>query len=432
MLTPSPTIPPSQTPAFDVRHLVTRTPAPRAQCPAEKPRLVAAFPTPIFTEESVSEFYNNVFTFLNAGGTPKSVINWYSQWRPRDVAYYIQEKDVTGDGVLDLVVTQPDSAVAFVCKNGQYERKQLINGTYHHNQPVIFYILDMNLDGVSEIIFGAGDARISSVSVFEWGGSEFQLLNYEPNSRDQPCADLLGSSSVDAKDTNGDHLLELVLKQAIPIWTEYAMGLPWRRETRTCSWNGKSFVLIHKELAAPEYRFQAVQDGDRATAAGNYDPALGLYQQAIFDASLQPWSQDRVIYEIARAGPRDVGVTPVPSPTPIPDPAEYPNLAAYARYRILLLDTVRGYLPEAGIVYSTLQEKYPDGQIGHAYAEMATAFWKTYQKEKNLGQACAKAIAYATAHPADVLSYLGNGDYGKTYYGYQSLVYTPEDICPFK
>jgi hypothetical protein len=93
---------------------------------------------------------------------------------------------------------------------------------------------------------------------------------------------------------------------------------------------------------------------------------------------------------------------------------------------------MRSRLTEAGAVYGTLQEKYPEGQAGHTYAELATVFWTEYQEMKNLGRACAKAIAYATAHPVDVLAYLGNGEYGKTYFGYQGLRYTSADICPFR
>jgi hypothetical protein len=68
----------------------------------------------------------------------------------------------------------------------------------------------------------------------------------------------------------------------------------------------------------------------------------------------------------------------------------------------------------------------PSGQPGHAYAEMAQAFWDEYQSSRNLGSSCGKAVAYATAHP-DILIYLGSD-----YHGTQSLWYQPADICPFK
>jgi hypothetical protein len=241
---------------------------------------------------------------------------------------------------------------------------------------------------------------------------------------------LYGTSWAYAIDTDGNGTLELVLKQDIPILSEYSMFLPWRKEERTCMWDGGAFVLTHVELSPPEYRFQAVQDGDRASLAGEYDKALELYQQAIFSDKLDWWTFERRVHEIGVYGQEFV-IKPTPIPSLLPDPLEYPNLAAYARFRILLLHLLRGYLPEAQTVYATLQEKFPAGQPGHAYAELAAAFWDEYQASQSMGLACGKAIEYATAHPVEILAYLGNSDYSETYFGQQSLDYQPEDVCPF-
>ncbi len=311
---------------------------------------------------------------------------------------------------------------------GQYQMKGLIYETYHYAQPVIVTIQDMNLDGVNEIMAIAGDDRFRNVFLIQWGGSEFQMLNLDPVLGFSACSELYGPSWAYALDTDDNGTLELVLKQTIPIWSEYTDGLPWRKETRTCTWNGVSYVLTRTEIdTPPEYRFQAIQDGDRATLAGDYARALDLYQQAIFSDKLDWWSHDRRRYEVDAGGYK-----PTPIPSLSPDPAEYPMLAAYARYRIMLLHTVRGYLSDAEIVYKTLQDKFPQGQVGHAYAEMATAFWDEFRLSKNLEQACAKAVEYATLHPVDVLSYLGNSEYSTPYFGDQSLKYTPEDVCPFR
>lgn len=220
--------------------------------------------------------------------------------------------------------------------------------------------------------------------------------------------------------------IELILKQGIPIWSEYSMGLPWRRETRTCTWNGTSFILTHTQLAPPEYRFQAVQDGDRATLAAEYDKALGFYQQAIFDDKLDWWSLDRRIAE----GNAVKDLNPTPDPA-MQDVAEYPNLAAYARFRIMLLHIKQGFLPEAKTVYDALLQKFPVGQPGYAYVEMATAFMDEYTSSQNLERACESAIVYTTAHPTEILAYLGNGDYSESFYGEQSLEYIPKSVCPF-
>jgi hypothetical protein len=286
----------------------------------------------------------------------------------------------------------------------------------------------MNRDGVNEIMTLDGDDRIREVYVFEWDGSAFQALNMSSGN----CSGLLGPESWPyAQDTNGSSTMDLVLKQGIPIWSEYTDGLPWRKETRTCTWDGSAFVLTRTEITTPpEYRFQAVQDGDRASLAGDYPKALDLYQQAVFSDTLQAWSFDRFLYEGELPNQNSPGA-PTLMPLPTPDPAEYPSLAAYARYRILLLYSLRGDLTDAKTVYDTLQAKFPAGQVGHADAELATAFWTSYQASHSIAQACAQAIADAAQHPVEVLAYLGRSDYSQTPFGDQSLEYTPQDICPY-
>jgi hypothetical protein len=322
------------------------------------------------------EFYRQVLDFLNDGGAPQAIIKLYQWPNSVHIERDVQMIDLTGDGVPELLLTASQSSVVYLCKEGQYRSMHLISETYHFTTPVIISIKDINRNGIPEIIFGAGDLRFQFYTVYEWDGSDFQVLNEDSDG----CSILMGESTIETVD-NGK-TIELLLKQGIPIWSEYSEGLPWRKETRTCIWNGTAFVFTKTQLAPPEYRFQAEQDGDRATLAGEYDKAFSFYQQAIFDDKLDWFSQDRRLAEL-NAAP---GVYPTPDQS-MRDGAEYPNLAAYSYFRIMLLHIKRGFLPEAKTIYNTLQQKYPEGQPGHAYAEMATAFWQTYTSSKSMEQA---------------------------------------------
>lgn len=375
---------------------------------------------------SVTYLWEQILEFLNKGGTKQAAITAYRQQYSKSYSRVIQEKDVTGDGISELLFAEQGKFAVYICDGDQINVKWAPVYTYHYNRPVIATLIDMNLDAVPEIITISGDERIRMVSVVEWDGGEFQALECEASpDNEQNCSTLYGSSWAYAIDTDNNGTLELVLKQDIPIWSEYSMGLPWRKETRTYMWNGTLLAFAHMELFPPEYRFQAVQDGDRAALAGEYVQALDLYQQAIFSDQLDWWSLDRYRYELNTYGTE--GVTrPTPKPSLLPDPLEYPHLAAYARFRILLLHLLRGYLPEAQTVYDTLQVKFPVGQPGHAFAETAQAFWEDYQASQDIGQACGKAVDYAAAHE-DILAYLGS-----YYHGWQSRIYKPEDVCPFK
>ncbi|OGO31193.1 MAG: hypothetical protein A2136_09830 [Chloroflexi bacterium RBG_16_54_11] len=293
----------------------------------------------------------------------------------------------------------------------------------------------MNLDGIPEIITNeqSGHMNVShSVMILEWEGHQFEsIIQGESYAEGKHfnVAFMDGVTEVSIRDIDDNKTLELILNSNGLFEGTYAYisGAPWRKETHIYSWNGELFVLYRVEFSPPDYRFQAVQDGDRASLVGDYDLALGFYQEAILSDELDWWSNDRWDYEI-----RSKLAHTTPVPTPILDFREYPNLAAYASYRILLLHVVQGSLHEAEIVFNMLKEKFMLGQPGFTYVELATSFWNEFQTSSNIGQACAKAIEYASMHPFELLSYLGNGEYARTYYGDQSLEYQPEDICPLR
>jgi hypothetical protein len=160
------------------------------------------------------------------------------------------------------------------------------------------------------------------------------------------------------------------------------------------------------------------------TLQGAYDLALLRYQDAIFGDAPEWWSPERaeglkVLWEIEQGAE-----VPTPSPSE-PDPAEYDHLAAYARFRILLLYLLQGWESDAETVYTTLVGVYPEGAAGAVFAAMATEFWVAYQDTGSIGEACAEAIAVAEAHP-EVLFYLG-----AVHHGGQSRIYMPGDVCPF-
>lgn len=445
--TPRPTKTPTHTqtatidffhlPTFDPARAITRTSAPPAKCPAINPDLQADPDSWLKTEGLVYLMDERVLEFLNAGGSPDAVLHPSSQ-KYRYIfnsENYSAAQDLTGDGTPELILS--DSRIFYVigCKEGQYQTL-----FYVTDEPgwlaYIRFILpgDMNLDGIPEIIAdeqGGHGYPSSVVSIYEWNGTEFIPLTqdfYRNSSKCcYPAIQWHMIADVSVRDVDGNGSLELLLTGLpSPGTALYSEGLPWRKETDTYAWNGVIFNLSKIEFSPPVYRFQAVQDGDRAALAGNIDAALNLYQQAIFSDQLDGWSLERFLYLLNCSDRMDEC-----GPFPAPDPNEYYRLAAYARYRIMLLHLVRGYLPEAEKVYRTLQEKFPAGQPGHGYAEMAAAFWETYQSTQNMGQACVNAIEYARTHPEDILSYLGNGEQSY-YYGAQSLIYTPQDVCPYR
>ncbi len=426
-LSATPIVSPSPTPSISPSEASRRV----GLCPKEQTGLVPDFKAAFasYNEVSSPDLHTPVLDFLNQGGTQQAVKAAFQQ-NGRDIF----QGDLTGDGVPELGIFDQFLSI-LGCSGGKYEVLLLTGAEWPFRQTWILSTRDMNLDGLPELVVYIPDAcgflgRCSEVYVYEWNGITFQD-RLQPNNDSRSA--MRGAFRVEIKDIDGNGTLDLLMEGGIPNGSPYVEGLPWRVQTDIYQWKDKVLAFYRTEFAPPEYRFQAVQDGDQATLWGEYDKALAWYQQAIFDSQLDWWSPERRLYEQARhtiwGDP-----TPTPLPQPKPDLAERDNLAAYARFRILLLLSRRGMDGDAKVVYDTLLKKFPVGQAGHAYAQMATVFWSSYQAEHSLKQACAGAIEYAATHEAEILSYIGDikGDYDHRYHGSQSHEYEPQDVCPFQ
>jgi len=279
-----------------------------------------------------------------------------------------------------------------------------------------YSITDLNQNGIPEVL-SVGDGRVGlNINLLEWNGETFLDLT---SSEKKFNASMTGASSDDFElmDINFDGVPELILKGTPNSW--YYPGEPLRTQMDTYEWNGKTYYPS-TFFDIPQYRFQAIQDGDRLTIQGKYSKAIKLYQDAINSESLDWWSKER--FETNR----DAAIN-FTTPTAIaPDPTEYPRLAAYAYYRIMLIQLVQSNESEATTTYNTLQQEFGNDPYARPYGEMASAFWEAYQSAHSVYDGCAAAIQYAVEHP-DILTPLGSD-----YHGWQSHIYVAADVCPFR
>jgi len=418
-ITPLPTIP-TFTPTFDVSTIVTVTPAPPATCPKEDPSVVAKFATPV--SNGFYEMYtaDDILTYLNSGGS-------LAQLESRE-----EIVDLTGDGLSEVVLRGLVRYHILGCKDGKYQNLFEL-ATYDFSMD-LEDILDLNKDGIPELVFYSFSRYgFAYVYIVGWDGNRFRsLINVGTDTSTGEVIDAVSTTAYyKLMDMNGDGLKEIVLEDnpdalegvsGLTIW----LLIPFRHETIPLGWNGKNFVNLQAEnYASPQYRFQAIQDGDWQTRYGNYARALSLYRETIFNDKLEWWSPERKIYEDYLYNSR-FDSERIASPTPIPDNAEYPRLGAYAYYRIILLHFVQENEQEASLAYKALQEKFGNDPYGQPYVEMATAFWDAYQYAHKMYDGCAAAIQYAAEHP-EILIPLGSD-----YHGSQSHTYVPADVCPFR
>ncbi len=447
--TPSPTY----TPTFDAAHASTATRAPAAQCPQENPGLVPNFVIPVPTDiiYDIPDSKDSILSFLNAGGSLDALVQYliqnyggYYQNHP-DYGTNIYYLDFTNDGVPDLLVNDGNVRI-YSCQDSLYSAifeipyRTFINFNIRNVQ-------DMNLDGIPEILMARRDTvpqdLFMSYQIIGWRGQRFDYLLSQPipapncyrnYAYTDPCFEENwmvifghgGGLSWDVQqDIDQNGTIELIFNDGIGHSNDAQYNGPWRAKTTVFMWNGESFALYIHYLEPPVYRFQALQDADFAVLQGKYDEAFALYQQVIFNETLEWWTKARQTYDLDIAYSH---YTDLPTSTPpAPDPDEYSHLAAYAYYRMMNLQVMLGDLDTAQATYTSLQEKFPTGVAGNIYTELANAFWTEYQTSFDMSLACDSAIAFATGHEEEILFYIGS-----YIHGYQSLIYEPQDVCPFR
>ncbi|MBI5943420.1 MAG: VCBS repeat-containing protein [Chloroflexi bacterium] len=437
--TPTPSKTPTQLPPqfFNPADIQTFTPASPAQCPKEDPNL--EFDVKQSRELTGSGSLNEHFTkyvleFLNSGGTMQSILPALNKYYGEQITPSFQIQDVTGDGIQELIYPFGIWMDVFGCKDGKYQL--ILSDTVGDgsNGVDLVSVTDINQDGLAELVvyFSAClGSRCPSISVYEWNGKKFYDLIENPSYIIfDGCSSLaVAPFEIEIRDIDNNGTKEIILRNNGDVFPD--IDFPYRKEARICMWNGKNVVVYKIEFDAPHYRFQAVQDGDRATLAGDYGKALSFYQQTIVNQKLEWFTQDRKFqdFKIYAASHYSSLNNPVPtiSPDIVPDPNEYPSLAAYARYRIMLLYVLQNKLPDAEAAYDTLQKEYLFDKPGGYFAQMAFLFWKKYQITQDIKQACDEAVMYAATDPEILLKYLGDFDHG-----IHSMEYTPESICPFK
>jgi hypothetical protein len=371
---------------------------------------------------------NNILDFLNKYGAEA----FYTEYKKPGGSKYpgaIEEyRDLTNDGLPEIVFVSGPFYI-FGCKEGHYVT--LYKAEFDAIRlwsPEIIKILDANRNGLPEItlLFGYASQGGHTYGVIEWGGDQFQYILITADRG--PYLFVEVSGDLKYGDVDQDGVIEYIANIGIPTGETYSLGIPWRNETQIYKWNGKQFIYNKSIFSTPEYRFQAVQDGDRAMNEGDLDKALTFYQMAISNDQLQWWSPERRNFVLTVFRGR-IGNLPTPIP-PLPDPKEYSNLAAYSYYRIMLDHLVRGRAADAKVAYDTLQNTYTDGKPGHIYAALAEIVRTEFLQTNDSGKACNKAQQFVLQNNEEVVYYIsGSGFPGNHGIDYKK---NPELICPFK
>ena len=431
-VTPSATSTRISTPTSDFQNIpqVIFTPASPAICPPSSASGIA-IPTQFPLDDN--DFESAIKNILNSGGV-EQLVRRLSNENSSNFRY----EDLTNDGVRELIIgywlTSYKVVTVFGCQNGKYENLMTVDNFIDSVDyiPGITAVQDLNHNGVKELVIDMTSSHCcTGMMVYEWNGDNFESLArtwrvdyFSDNLEHSDMADLSGIAQTSIADIDGNGIYELVLDGGRPSYSGGWMGIdgPWRSEKVIYMWNGANYVWYSQEYYPPDFRFEAIQDGDTETVRGDYDSALKSYQAAIFDDKLKSWTQEVWRDLSQNQDPQNLGY---PDVNKMPfNQDEYDQLSAYARYRIMIIHLKQGWESDAKAVYDTLIEKYPQENSGYPYAELATEFWNEFQSSYDLILSCDKAIAYAIEHE-EILEPLGS-------HGLFDAHYEPEDICPFR
>lgn len=431
-VTPTSTYVPLYTPTSNFDNLTPQflTPSPPENCPTnldgkvDFPEDLQLGKSSLSKDVMIKEFENLVISTLNEGKTT-GLLNIFQKL---NISYYLE--DVTNDGVDEVIVDYINMNV-FSCINDKYINLRTFSSDSAGWDDYILKIRDLNSNGVSDLIIVYQQCGgCISVYVYEWNGKDFEslILDYQTYYSENKIlayntTTINGYFEVFIEDINKDGFYEIILDNVGPSYLGAISGGdgPYRKEKVVYMWNGENFVWHSQEYYPPNFKFEAVLDGDIQTLRGLYDKALQSYQAAIFDEKLKSWDEEVWLDLIWN---RTEGDFSYPDIQKMPfNQKEYDQLSAYSRYRIMILHLIRGWDNDAEIVYKNLIELYPKDTNGYPYVEMATEFWNEYQISKDFYNACEKAIEYTQENEVILEPF---GWHGLHYYSY-----LPANVCPF-
>jgi hypothetical protein len=335
-----------------------------------------------------------ILGFLNAGGT---IIDLTGQikavGRASGQGDSVRTVDLNGDGWLDVVIALADppgneggSVRILVCQGEQYVLGSPESLREADAMPILHAESELTHDSCADVLLGwrqcGAHTCFERLEVLSASGT--QIIRHALD----PSVDLPYPEVTIAADGS-------VAVTATGIGSVGAG--PFRRFTRTWVWDPgiRAFGLVSDEFEPPRYRIHVLLDADASARLGDLRGALDLFHRVVLDDSLLDWV----------------------------DPAtERANLTGYSMFRVVLTYLQMNDEGDAQKAYGILQNQYPSGAAGRAYASMAQAFWDTYTASADLIPACEAAREFADGHADEILAPL--------YFGYANPVYTPADVCP--
>jgi hypothetical protein len=338
------------------------------------------------------EIDDTLIRFLNDGGTAQAVeIALREAWDMLgDDGIVRADLDLTGEGTAEIILSydapQDGGTLAiFGCADGRYlTRYQTVVGS--DSPPLLANTGDMNVDGRPDLLFAGqvcDEACQYITQLVTWDAARGRFINLL-------SGEIASDEVPSVEDLDADRVGEIVVRLNNPGNAETG---PLRTGFTMYDWNGVVYTRSVTQLNPPRFRIQVIQQADAAIASGNTAEAIGLYELALNDPSLENWHND-----------------------------DQPILQSYVQYRLLLAySDVED--PRRIELHASILQTYPDSAAAPVYAELAKTFWNALQVTNNLHSACLEVQDIITTRQ-EALALLNR-------YGSRSPTYTSANVCPF-
>ncbi|HRE46379.1 MAG TPA: hypothetical protein PLD47_01530 [Aggregatilineales bacterium] len=363
-----------------------------------------ASPLPPDKPVSFTQYPEAIGQYLSVGGSPALLEGVLRSWGSiREGALVQADTDLTGDGIAEIVIAlydplafvegqaSPGVLLVYGCAQGGY--RLLFNTVYSPTVilPELKRVGDMNGDARAELVFTQATCTALGcdliANIYSWSATlgVFKTLNTIPINAT--------GGKVGIGDPDGDGVLELTVTYN-PALT--ASSGPTRQAVDYWDWDGSVYRMAMTALPPAAYLIHAVHDADTLFTLQAWEEALEKYDAVRLGRNLQAWNL----------------------------PNEAIMLKAYATYRKMLIQAFNEQRRTATLTLERIKTENPPGTPGEGYVVIGQAFIDTLNKTRNVGKACAAAVAALPARP-ETLIYLNS-------YGYANRTYSLAEMCPFK
>lgn len=421
LLTGCASLAPTIKPAATATATPAITPSPLSPCPqAGKPEFPDA-PSAM----SIAWMKQTINDYLNQGGDPENLPIKFTGPAFNNPQVKMKRVDVNNDGIDELVFssgvirTEKDTSGVdsglwiFQCKVGKYVVAHQVEFLDEYSgNPRLVAAKDLN-----------NDNRIEIVIQHSWHGSgcleQFQIVSWERNNP-SPTTRFFDDEhfpcdtlfSVGTPDANGN--LQVLFKGKTDIRYD-SVGGKQRRFVDTYILTGKTYTLKSHEYLPSPYRVYAIYDAQQALDQGNIVQAIQHYEQAAHNDKLDDFDSFpfRPNWYVEK-WPENLSKQD--------HPREY--VSSFSLFRLVVLYLYTHQEEKATLALEDLKTNYPAGKPGTEFTEAAQLFTEQYQAhQKNIPLACsAISTMIKSKHPTL--------DWHFEWTTWAPFRYSNQDFCP--